>query len=156
MPGGLNLSKYQLERGSYMQDRFVGDIGDFGKYGLLNFICGNGDKTEKKFKLGINWYLFRPEPNDREMKLSHGQFTNYLIPSKTNDREFKICEPNLYCKLQKIVNANQRKVAEIEAMNILSSKSVFISKHISYNKIEASQKRLNYRYLWIKESISKL
>lgn len=136
-----------------MQDRFVGDIGDFGKYGLLNFICGNGEKTKEIFRLGINWYFFQPEPNDHEMGLNHGQFIRYLMPSRQNDQEFKICEPCLYCKLQIIVNADIRKVAVIEKINILPSKTIFFNKRISYNEINEAGKRLSYRNLWFNESL---
>ena len=38
-----------------MQDRYVGDVGDFGKYGLLRALCG-GDLT-----LGVVWYLYPDE-----------------------------------------------------------------------------------------------
>jgi hypothetical protein len=38
-----------------MQDRYVGDVGDFGKYGLLDFIS-----SETKLKLGVNWCLTSP------------------------------------------------------------------------------------------------
>jgi hypothetical protein len=114
----------------------VGDIGDFGKYGLLNFICGNGEKSNERFRLGINWYLFQPELNDRELKLDHGKFIRYLKPSRKNNQEFKTWDQNLYCELQKIVNANKRKVDEIEKINILPSETVFFSKRISYNDIK--------------------
>lgn len=33
-----------------MQDRYVGDLGDFVKYGLLRAICGTK-------RLGVAWYL---------------------------------------------------------------------------------------------------
>jgi hypothetical protein len=36
-----------------MQDAYVGDVGDFGKYGLLNEIHR---KSDGKIRLGINWY----------------------------------------------------------------------------------------------------
>ena len=36
-----------------MQDRFVGDIGDFGKYGLLRAICGIAPRAEPKRSLGL-------------------------------------------------------------------------------------------------------
>jgi|LFRM01.2.fsa_nt_gb hypothetical protein len=34
-----------------MQSRLVGDIGDFGKYGMLRCLLSAG------CRLGINWYL---------------------------------------------------------------------------------------------------
>ena len=38
-----------------MQDRYVGDIGDFGKYGLLRALCG------RDLYLGVVWYLIPDE-----------------------------------------------------------------------------------------------
>ena len=43
-----------------MQDQYVGDIGDFGKYGLLRHLTGmRGDAApEDALRLGVVWYLF--------------------------------------------------------------------------------------------------
>ncbi len=38
-----------------MQNRYTGDVGDFGKYGLLRALCS--DDGKRKLKLGVNWYL---------------------------------------------------------------------------------------------------
>lgn len=38
-----------------MQDRYVGDIGDFGKYGLLRALCAHD------LSLGVVWYLVPDE-----------------------------------------------------------------------------------------------
>ena len=35
-----------------MQDRYVGDVGDYGKYGLLRSLCG-GDELGKALRLGV-------------------------------------------------------------------------------------------------------
>lgn len=37
-----------------MQDRYAGDIGDFGKFGLLKALLAEG------FSLGVNWYKAKP------------------------------------------------------------------------------------------------
>ena len=42
-----------------MQDRYAGDIGDYGKFGLLKALQAEG------FRLGINWYMATP-PTERE------------------------------------------------------------------------------------------
>ena len=34
-----------------MKNQYVGDIGDYGKYGLLRFLSNHG------IIIGINWYL---------------------------------------------------------------------------------------------------
>ena len=38
-----------------MQDKFVGDEGDFGKYGLLRTLAGIEPKDEPRYRLGIVW-----------------------------------------------------------------------------------------------------
>ena len=49
-----------------MKDQYVGDIGDYGKYGLLRYLNGCG------LKIGVNWYL---TPDDGR---SDGNHTEYL------------------------------------------------------------------------------
>ena len=44
-------------RSGSMQDCYVGDIGDFGKYGLLRSLCG-GDDYGPALRLGVLWYKF--------------------------------------------------------------------------------------------------
>src|ERR1700684_4163658 len=39
-----------------MQDRYVGDVGDFGKFGLLRALCGESHPLP--LKLGVVWYRF--------------------------------------------------------------------------------------------------
>ena len=36
-----------------MQDRYTGDVGDFGKYGLLRWLCG---QDAAPLRLGVVWY----------------------------------------------------------------------------------------------------
>ena len=40
-----------------MQNSYVSDIGDFGKYALLNALAGH------ELRLGVNWYLNADEKN---------------------------------------------------------------------------------------------
>ena len=45
-----------------MQNRYVGDLGDFGKYGLLRALCVPGDALGgPELSLGIVWYLVPDE-----------------------------------------------------------------------------------------------
>ena len=46
-----------------MQDRYVGDIGDFVKYALLRVVTGES-------KLGVAWYLCSA-PGSLDTSLSH-------------------------------------------------------------------------------------
>lgn len=69
-----------------MQDRYAGDVGDFGKLGLLRKIAGSG------LTIGVNWYhTFKPEEHDR----GDGKHIGYL-----HDRSFRGCDDELLKVLQ--------------------------------------------------------
>ena len=53
-----------------MHDRYVGDIGDYGKLGLLRSLAAAG------LRIGVNWYR-TPDENHNE----DGKFTQYLRTS---------------------------------------------------------------------------
>ena len=56
-----------------MQDQYVGDIGDFGKYGLLREIFGRPEVPESGcgLRLGAAWYL------NADKQGSGGNMTDY-------------------------------------------------------------------------------
>ena len=58
-----------------MQDLYIGDIGDYGKYGLLRAVTAAG------FRLGVNWY--RVVPHGRS-KQDDGKYTQYLEKPEDN------------------------------------------------------------------------
>lgn len=119
-----------------MQDRYIGDIGDFGKYALLNFI-----QRETKLKLGVNWY--RTAPDDlKETHSNDGKITKY-----DNLKHLDIC---LYCKLQKIIADDARKVKEVEKRGILPEGTVFFS-----DKFDVVKRYVVNREKWFKNAMAK-
>ncbi len=57
-----------------MQDRYAGDVGDYGKIGLLKCLQAHG------FTIGVNWYRVLEldvEKKDGSFKQDDGK---YLIP----------------------------------------------------------------------------
>ena len=90
-----------------MQDQYAGDIGDYGKFGLLRALECND------LSVGINWY--------------------YVLSSKTgnhaNDGKFKIakeyfvCDPELASELYHISNLNEgsRSVEKLERAKLLKT-----------------------------------
>lgn len=89
-----------------MQDRYVGDVGDFGKYALLHALAG------KTLRLGILWYLNSAEEGNRD-----GKFTDY--------DDLAECDPILFRKLKRIVKTGRRRVTEIERGNILPKSTLY-------------------------------
>ncbi len=72
-----------------MQDRYAGDIGDFGKLGMLRELRKAG------FKIGINWY----KTDIKTEKNSDGRYTDY---SRYRERD-----PELYDALMKIAHGRR-------------------------------------------------
>ena len=91
-----------------MKNQYVGDIGDYGKYGLLRFLANNG------IKIGINWYLTEDD------KSSDGRFTDYL--KKPTDI---VCDSELYDVLKEIAFRSNKAVKMIEDSGIIPGAEFF-------------------------------
>lgn len=100
-----NLGNQSGEKGE-MQDKYVGDIGDFGKYGLLRALFGKPEEPGSGcgLSLAVAWYL-------NEDKKPGGQKTDYPA--------LRECDPFLYDSLQSLIKNNKRKVSAVENSNIL-------------------------------------
>ena len=96
-----------------MQDKFVGDVGDFGKYGLLRTLAGIEPKAKPGYRLGIVWYL-RPEVKLRYLRKP----------------EFHSYDEDLCGVLLDIVDGQTRTVKEVKSREILGEDAVFFTGHV--------------------------
>ena len=93
-----------------MQDNYIGDIGDYGKYGLLRAVC------ENQMSLAINWYKVTPK---KAGKQDDGKFTSYLDKPEI----YRQYDSELFSVLRKIVcDDNDRSIKRIECENIFEAK----------------------------------
>jgi hypothetical protein len=103
-----------------MQDRYAGDVGDFGKFGLLRYLCGVTAQDEhlRLKKPGVIWYKTSPGP--RENQKLDGGFIRYLEKSDENDLRFRACDQHLYDALKKMVFQDQnRSIKALEDAHLL-------------------------------------
>lgn len=116
-----------------MQDRYTGDVGDFGKYGLLRAltlpsITGIGGPS---LKLGVVWYRYRDESHN-----SDGKHISYLEAHRR--RNYYKCDPELYDCLFKIVKESKsRKISEIENSKILGPNTRFFSENCPSGSLQS-------------------
>lgn len=112
-----------------MQNRYTGDIGDYGKLGLLRQISRTG------LKIGVNWYLTPDETHNGD-----GRYTDYL----ENER-FRYCDEPLWTELGRIVRSGDRRVAALEQAALLSAE--YYSRPLDFSETKKSE-RAALRWEW--------
>lgn len=136
-----------------MQDRYTGDVGDFGKYGLLRHLSGLRDNNAEQLRLGVVWY--RPEPETVKSELSNddGKFIAYLR-SEQKPR-FHPCDPDLYDVLHKIVvKCGDRQVKKVERSRVLGPDALFYDAYVPGPAAQArGEARAVPRRAWTEEAL---
>ena len=108
-----------------MQNMYVGDIGDYGKFGLMRQLQNTG------LSIGINWYFTSKEEHNND-----GKHTKYL-----DEKLFQEYDPSLWDELKKIVDNNNRDIQALESSGILQAK--YYSEELSFSeKSKAERKRI--------------
>ncbi len=113
-----------------MQDRYAGDIGDFGKFHLLRTLF-----LESFYDLKQIWYMY---PNEEHN--SDGQYINYF--DKVNG-----CDTFLEETLQRIVKG-KRTVQALEEAKLLPSCTFF-----GFFITNKGKDELNYRQKWLNDAV---
>jgi hypothetical protein len=107
-----------------MQDKYIGDIGDFAKFGLLRAL-GRGHR------LGVAWYLFPDEAHN-----SDGRHIDYL---KKPD-QWRHLDSLLFDELRSIVETDQRTTHRIEQSGQLPD-AVFSSVPLDFTEDKATARK---------------
>ena len=99
-----------------MQNGYVGDIGDFGKYGLLRYLTGmHGEPLDPPgLRLGVAWYVNHQDPPG-----AAGNHIGYLSPVSDHAQRFRGCDPVLWHSLRLLVFNDRRRIAAVQASGIL-------------------------------------
>jgi hypothetical protein len=112
-----------------MQNRYVGDVGDFGKYGLLRALCGSVITDHiPEFRLGIIWCLTPNESHNED-----GKHISYLKHS--NKHNYISLDKALYSKLSEIINNNMRTVVSIHKSILFASQTEFFDNILTFNDL---------------------
>jgi hypothetical protein len=124
-----------------MQNRYVGDVGDFAKYGLLRIVA-----HETTRRLGVIWYLVADENHNTD-----GRHTGYL-----RDPIFVSLDPALHLSLQKLVSTNRRSIEAVEKSGILPNGTIFFGAPISQNAMSPPSRRDRgqRRASWVRKALA--
>ncbi|MEA4831130.1 MAG: hypothetical protein VB118_00760 [Oscillospiraceae bacterium] len=118
-----------------MQDRYAGDVGDFGKIGILRILAGSN------LRIGVNWYLVSDEVHNDD-----GKHIGYLSDSK-----FIGCDDELLGKLGYMVYGNQRSISMLENMNLISN-AVYYNDQL----LSPQESNKKFRNEWHSNALQKL
>lgn len=127
-----------------MQDRYVGDVGDFAKYMLLRRLAGTD------IPLGIVWYR-----NPIEEKNADGRFRQYLTDEKA--KEFKPCDQSLFVSLEKLNQEKDFRVEAVRERRILPERTVFFEDELTFAEppIRRKADREKHRKDWCQMAVEK-
>ena len=131
-----------------MQDRYAGDIGDFGKLILLNLLSTLGKHIGS---LGVNWYYVKTELRPS----SDGSHIGYLEPSHRRAEQFKACSPTLYDTLGRIVRSGHRSIHHLEQAGVLPPGTKTYGEALPQQSFSSSN-RMEKRMEWFQKSLASL
>lgn len=125
-----------------MQDRYVGDVGDFAKYALLRRLVGQS--TTLRIRLGVVWCLFPNETHNND-----GRHISYLRKA-----EFKTLDDPLLAALEKIVVSGNRSLYALSSGPIFQDDTVFYNATAASSATLSRNDRLQHRADWLGRALS--
>ena len=145
-----------------MQNRYVGDLSDFGKYGLLRFLSGmtRRDDPGGDPRLGVIWMLHHDERHGQDpRKLSDdGRHLAYLERSPWDDKEaFRRRDPELWEHLRDLVFRGARCVHCVEHEGVLPQDCRFYGDHLDLPRsMTRPSERVHHRRLWWERAMERV
>ena len=132
--------------GFQVQNRYVGDVGDFGKYGLLRRLTGMTDPEtpEPDLKLGVVWYLHPDECGNAD-----GGHIGYLRPTNRNEAMYGACDPDLRVMLRALVEGGRRYVRCVQRSPILPEGTLYYDALLHYPPDMLRPIRVEVRARWL-------
>lgn len=127
-----------------MQDRYVGDVGDFAKYALLRRLAGTSE--EQPIRLGIVWCR---HPNEGHN--SDGRHVSYLHRRGLADLDLP-----LKSALLKIVSSRRRSIAAVIRAEIFPHETIFYDSPVCLplGTVATRNDRLLHRSIWVENCLT--
>lgn len=118
-----------------MKNQYFGDVGDYGKYGLLRFFANNG------IKIAVNWYLTEDDGSN------DGNIVRYL-----ESDDMRQYDPELFSVLKEMLNAKNRSVLSFEKRCMIPN-AVYFNDCLYYER-ESKADRHQKRSKWHQDALT--
>lgn len=132
-----------------MQEKYVGDTPDFGKYVLLRALCDPQDNYPS-LRLGVNWYLTLGDEVDR-LRNRDGEKRHHA----TMPERFKAVDCDLWHRLDKFQHHHNRTIYGIERAGVLPDDTIYYSAPLTLARYRRNEK-IKARSRWAMQGVSKL
>lgn len=118
-----------------MKNQYFGDIGDYGKYGLLKFLA------EHDVKVAVNWYLTEDDGTNT------GKFTEYL--EKVKESSYSKYDAEIICILKEMLlpKPGVRDVEQFELKNAIPE-AVYYHEMLRMREYSTREERKFHRDEW--------
>ena len=131
-----------------MQDKYSGDVGDFGNLVLLRQVAS---MKHHILRLGINWYrVTLPEASN-----SDGRHIAYLDPRNPAALSFRARDPRTWDGLKTIVQNNKRSIRALEESRLLPPDTIYFPEPVPFGA-PSPKRRMAGRNRWFLDSLGKL
>ena len=138
------------ERGDAVQDGYAGDVGDFGKYGLLRALCLPDDRGPA-LRLGVHWHRVRGRGGSATGDGSH---TQYIHGPSAQERLLRACDPDLFARMRRIVGG-ERTIDAVEGSGALPQGTLFFGEALDFTDVPLEERRA-LRSRWREEGLRAL
>ena len=130
-----------------MQDAYVGDVGDFGKYGLLRALCAR-DPHGEALRLGVLWYRCGGASGEGSGDGSH---TDYIFSPSYQEQLLQQCDPGLWETMRELVST-ARTISGLEVSGALPPGTAFFNRELSFAETPRA-KRHAKRQAWLEAGL---
>lgn len=133
-----------------MQNRYVGDVGDFLKIGILRWLSGSLSEPEH-LRVGLVWYLVPDESGNND-----GKHIAYLKADSPRGHELRPLDPDLYDELAQIVQRRPQTILDIERAGVLPPDVETFSQVLNFSDLSPTSRdiRIERRVAWLEEALT--
>ena len=139
-----------------MQNRYVGDVGDFAKFGLLRFLSGVTDpEPGELLPVGLIWYMHQDERHnaDKTKINNDGRHTGYLDMHRKNRELYGDRDPELWSKLGHLVGQDRRCVHCVADARLLPEGTSYYEPLLTYIPRMPREQKAAVRECWLRNAL---
>lgn len=149
-PNGDDHRQMVCDKERSMQDRYVGDVGDFGKYALLQALSVSPESAS--LWLGVVWYKVGAGCFPDEKHGNDGKHTSYLSSNSRRARSLRGCNEDLCQRLYDIVLSESRTLDLLQKGGVLPDETLFHDEELCFRTLPLN-KRHFARQLWLERAL---